>query len=81
MALGSPALSGLRVATCTPRGQGKWLLGSLLRSFFDESKGGAKIVAHWKIEGDGFTEERGWIGVRPVREKMLCVELGVVKKG
>ena len=52
-----------------------------MRSFFDESKGGAKIVAHWKIEGDGFTEERGWIGVRPVREKMLCVELGVVKKG
>ena len=48
----------------------------MMRSFFDESKGGAKIVAHWKIEGDGFTEERGWIGVRPVREKMLCVELG-----
>ena len=80
MALGSPALSGLRVATCTPRGQGKWLLGSLLRSSFDESKGGAEIVACWKTEGDGFTEKRGWVGVRPVREKM-CVGWGVVKKG
>lgn len=81
MALRSPALSGLGVATCTPRGQGKWLLGSLLRSSFDSSKGGAKIVARWKTEEDGFTGERGWIGVRPVREKMLCVEWGVVKKG
>lgn len=52
-----------------------------MRSSFDSSKGGAKIVARWKTEEDGFTGERGWIGVRPVREKMLCVEWGVVKKG
>ena len=38
-------------------------------------------MARWKTEEDGFTEERGWIVVRPVREKMLCVEWGVVKKG
>lgn len=46
---GSPALSGLSVATCTTRAQGKWLLESFLVSF-DKSKKGTKFVACWETE-------------------------------